>query len=918
MSKICNSQNIEKKSKIKATLFSVQAEIKHPFCGLNNGIIKINTDAESPTFEWLNNELSIDSIAYNLTPGSHSVRITDIYNNQVTYLFSLEDYQNCSPLNAPNFSYEILPDGLIKISTNEDAYLISQWDMGDDILYENKTKEFYHKYSAAGTYNVCLTISRNGLSQSNCQSINIPSWSTSNLGVNILTASSNYSINNLIVKKACDCGNLSYLFASSQTSTLVKLYKFDSDTETATLLPIDELFGGINANLNYECYNNKLYFSGRVGTSGFELCESDGSINGTHINNNFVTIENKGINPNNFKIFNNSLYFDGLEQGNYYIIGQTFKLNGNNLQKLTSLGISGFGNNRIINDKMIHNSGGLNSFDGNINQLLTPLNAEAHIYDELNGKVIFIKSRGIYDPGDDEIWSSDGSAAGTFILKDIRPGEFPVTSNYSHIKSNNLMFFVANDGITGHELWVTDGTESGTKLLKDIYIGNDVFNISDFVIFNNKVYFLAASGPNSIVELWSTDGTINGTQKVPSTNGKNIARYSSIENLFTDGNFLFFQAGNGSGYYFSAINNLNEFFQISHYCYNDNYENYKTFKLSNGKTYLNGKRFNQTTFYKTCTYNIPIIEDLVAYNQELITISQPLNFSIKIHQNLSPCSQFTVQNPYSFTSTQNKAFLSRVTNENGCETNPKEINVYTQYGYLSIISVARCNNSTVRVKFLKTGFFKPNTEFKIILVYFGNYEIPTTLVGDELIGEIPLNFQGSIIPGIAISPTSTSQIFSSNFQLPSVSNSLSAYILGTKLITPNSSATLTIYMQGNPPFNFSINGQTFSSNSNTFFQTVSPQNSLNYCLENFQNTCGTGIVRVNSAKISIAECPSIISQNGVLLNGIFKSKNSIESSGTLNAPLGLQYESEKSIILNHGFKVENGAKFNAIIKTCRE
>ncbi|MCX7933289.1 MAG: hypothetical protein N2588_12170, partial [Rhodovarius sp.] len=31
------------------------------------------------------------------------------------------------------------------------------------------------------------------------------------------------------------------------------------------------------------------------------------------------------------------------------------------------------------------------------------------------------------------------------------------------------MFFSADDGVTGRELWITDGTAAGTRLLRDIH-----------------------------------------------------------------------------------------------------------------------------------------------------------------------------------------------------------------------------------------------------------------------------------------------------------------------------------------------------------------------------------------------------------------------------------------------------------------
>src|SRR6185295_3573578 len=66
-----------------------------------------------------------------------------------------------------------------------------------------------------------------------------------------------------------------------------------------------------------------------------------------------------------------------------------------------------------------------------------------------------------------ELWRSDGTAAGTVMLKDIKPGS--ASSNAGNlINVNGTLFFTADDGVHGNELWKSDGTVSGTTLVKDI------------------------------------------------------------------------------------------------------------------------------------------------------------------------------------------------------------------------------------------------------------------------------------------------------------------------------------------------------------------------------------------------------------------------------------------------------------------
>ncbi len=62
----------------------------------------------------------------------------------------------------------------------------------------------------------------------------------------------------------------------------------------------------------------------------------------------------------------------------------------------------------------------------------------------------------------EEFWKSDGTAAGTVLVKNIRAGNLPSRPNRM-TPVNGELFFVANDGITG--LWKSDGTAAGTVLV---------------------------------------------------------------------------------------------------------------------------------------------------------------------------------------------------------------------------------------------------------------------------------------------------------------------------------------------------------------------------------------------------------------------------------------------------------------------
>ena len=70
-----------------------------------------------------------------------------------------------------------------------------------------------------------------------------------------------------------------------------------------------------------------------------------------------------------------------------------------------------------------------------------------------------------------ELWKSDGTALGTVLVKDIRPGSSSSSPGSLTVVGNTL-YFTSDDGVNGKELWKSDGTAAGTVLVKDILTGS--------------------------------------------------------------------------------------------------------------------------------------------------------------------------------------------------------------------------------------------------------------------------------------------------------------------------------------------------------------------------------------------------------------------------------------------------------------
>ena len=136
-----------------------------------------------------------------------------------------------------------------------------------------------------------------------------------------------------------------------------------------------------------------------------------------------------------------------------------------------------------------------------------------------------------------ELWITDGTTAGTKMVRDICPG-----STGSHPRYitwfRGAFYFQASDCVLGAELWTSDGTRGGTHIVKDIRPGvpdsaaayltvmPSLLDGKDYLFFaasdglyNKPIHALEGVGG---AQLWRTDGTTDGTVRAFDRSGNDL------------------------------------------------------------------------------------------------------------------------------------------------------------------------------------------------------------------------------------------------------------------------------------------------------------------------------------------------------------------------------------------------------------
>jgi trimeric autotransporter adhesin len=162
-----------------------------------------------------------------------------------------------------------------------------------------------------------------------------------------------------------------------------------------------------------------------------------------------------------------------------------------------------FSANNGTGNELWRTDGGTVSFVSDINTTTATAGSNPYPVAVLGTNILFTANNGLLGT---ELWKSDGTGAGTTMIKDITVGSLSslINTPLVYVNFNSKLYFLANDVTNGFEMWSSDGTPAGTVLFKDINPGaaNSVFSYP--IVSGTSLFFIASDGTGS--NIFVTDG----------------------------------------------------------------------------------------------------------------------------------------------------------------------------------------------------------------------------------------------------------------------------------------------------------------------------------------------------------------------------------------------------------------------------
>lgn len=301
--------------------------------------------------------------------------------------------------------------------------------------------------------------------------------------------------------------NGTLFFAATDGTRRNLLWKTDGTWEGTVV--VKEFLSASSSGLPFQLtnVNGSLYFSASDGVSGVELWKSDGTTAGTQLVRDIAT-GSSNLTPVNLTNVNGRLFFSSLENNGLFVSDGT--ADGTRLVK------TGFYNPEVfvavgdtlyfraddgIHGSEIWTSDGTTAGTTLLKDLAPGGNSGGSLVTNMNGTAYF---GGPEQNGKAAIYRTDGTEAGTVIVR----GGFSTVRAVMNI--GGVLYFAVTNASFGHEIWRSDGTTSGTTLVASR-------EGRDFINLNGMLYFTSHDSLTGR-ELWKTNGTSAGTVLVTDLN----------------------------------------------------------------------------------------------------------------------------------------------------------------------------------------------------------------------------------------------------------------------------------------------------------------------------------------------------------------------------------------------------------------
>ena len=372
--------------------------------------------------------------------------------------------------------------------------------------------------------------------------------------------------------------NGTLFFAAEDGDNGVELWKSDgTNTGTVMIKNIYRASDGSNPEYLLDAGNGTIYFRATDEDHGEELWVSDGTADGTRLVMD-INVGPEGSFPTPEIIFDGFLLFsaddgrngrelwksDGSQQGTFQIknIGTVGDSKPGHMVEV--MGIVYFAATDFDTGRELWRTDGTETG--------TKLVMDIAVRDgrELSSNPTNLWSRNgvLYFGADDgwsgnELWRSDGTEAGTWMVSDLNPG--PEGSGPIGLGTpGGFALLAADDGSQGRELWRVGDNEESLILVSDLNnqedgllppLKNEYFGYGRIAAGGGMI-FLADDGIIG-VEPWFSDGTASGTRPVVDANphggGPNPSFFENARGFAVMDGSVFFGASDGIDYHLWSV-----------------------------------------------------------------------------------------------------------------------------------------------------------------------------------------------------------------------------------------------------------------------------------------------------------------------------------------------------------------------------